>query len=94
MYLHFTSLLEKSAENVFEKPNHSNIKLTNETTEMYSLGFRFLSLLCMAGVATFFGLRPSRTIREIIVHKVCRTSLNIEVKFVNLKLKALVLSIK
>ena len=89
MYLHLTFILETSADNVFQKskrdqnddePNHD----INERTQLFVSGIRGLSAICLFGVAIFFGLRPSRTIRQIIVHKVCRTSLNIEVKFFNL----------
>ena len=56
-------------------------------SETYVVGFRNVCFICLIGVVTFFGLRPSRTIRQIIVHKVCRISLNIETKFVNLILR-------
>ena len=61
------------------EPNHN----INAMSETYVVGFRNVCFICLIGVVTFFGLRPSRTIRQIIVHKVCPTSLNIEVKFVN-----------
>ena len=65
------------------EPNHN----INAMSETYVVGFRNVCFICLIGVVTFFGLRPSRTIRQIIVHKVCRISLNIETKFVNLILR-------
>ena len=69
LYKHYSYQLETHAKDVFKKEAQNEHTFTGNT-ETYLIGIRMLALVMAAAAAAFFAMRPSRTVREILVHKV------------------------